>query len=292
MDGTFDVVPNMFLQLYSIHAPVDPPERSRTLPLVYTLMSSKSKECYDAFFGGLIEYAEANDIDLSQNHIITVLELAPIIVPDSHFPEARNGACLFHLRQCVYRKLQSNKLVKDYGTNENFSIAIRQITSLAFLTATEIPPAWDELKEEIPEKAKPIVDWFDDNYVHGKVIRLLRGKPKRSAPKFPPSLWSVHDRMEENLPRTQNKIEAWHRRLRSLVGHLHAGMYTLINELKKEQKTEEGEIEYINRGEGRPKMKRADAVREERIRQIFQEREQYDDVLDWIRGLAHNIKIG
>jgi hypothetical protein len=41
MDGTFKIVPNMFLQMCTIHAPVGG-INSRILPLVYVLMSSKN----------------------------------------------------------------------------------------------------------------------------------------------------------------------------------------------------------------------------------------------------------
>lgn len=291
MDGTFNVVPNIFYQLYSIHAPVGPPERSRTLPLAYALMSSKSKASYDAFFEGLTEYAEEHDIHLNPGYIITDLEVAPIILTKDHFPQSESGVCLFHLGQIVYRKVQSHGLAKRYGQDENFSIFIRHITALAFLEADEIPPAWERLKKKMPKEAQPVVDWFDEYYVRGAIVRNIRNKEKRAAPKFPPNLWSVHDRMELNLPRTQNKIEAWHRRLNSLIGKSHVGVYVLIDELKKEQLKVEGEIECINRGEARPAMKRLDKQREERISQIFRERGHYNDVIDWIRGLAHNLKL-
>ena len=32
----------------------------------------------------------------------------------------------------------------------------------------------------------------------------------RSAPLFPPSIWSVADNIEHIFPRTQNSVEAWH----------------------------------------------------------------------------------
>lgn len=54
MDGTFKTVPNIFLQMYTIHAPVGG-INSRILPLVYILMSSKNQKCYEHLFQDLIE---------------------------------------------------------------------------------------------------------------------------------------------------------------------------------------------------------------------------------------------
>lgn len=46
MYGIFKTVPTAFKQLYTIHAPIGPHERSRLLPLVYVLISRKNTECY------------------------------------------------------------------------------------------------------------------------------------------------------------------------------------------------------------------------------------------------------
>ena len=50
MDGTFKTVPTLFQQLYTIHAQVGGESNSRVLPMVYALMTSKSKENYERLF--------------------------------------------------------------------------------------------------------------------------------------------------------------------------------------------------------------------------------------------------
>src|SRR6266542_728592 len=45
MDGTFKTVPTVFCQLYTIHAPVGG-KNSRILPLLYSLVTSKSEKIY------------------------------------------------------------------------------------------------------------------------------------------------------------------------------------------------------------------------------------------------------
>ena len=84
-----------------------------------------------------------------------------------------------------------------------------------------------------------------------------------SPPLFPPSLWSVHDRMELGVPRTQSKVEAWHRRLEMLVGSAEVGIFKLITELQKKQKNMEEQIECIIRRESNAKLKRKDIKHEE-----------------------------
>ena len=47
----------------------------------------------------------------------------------------------------------------------------------------------DDVKALLPSDAEPIIEWFENNYVHGKVKRLLRnGSVQRHDPLFPPSM--------------------------------------------------------------------------------------------------------
>ena len=67
----------------------------------------------------------------------------------------------------------------------------------------------------------------------------------------------MHDSIELGVPRTQNVIEAWHRRWETVVGRPHVGVYTIIQEFQKEQQQVKVQIEKILRDEQRPKQKKA-----------------------------------
>jgi len=58
------------------------------------------------------------------------------------------------------------------------------------------------------------------------------------------------------IPRTQNNVEAWHRRWEILVGQSHIGVYRMIEELQKEQQSVDLQVESIIRGEQRPTKKK------------------------------------
>lgn len=291
MDGTFKTVPTVFYQLYTIHAPIGTEDNSRILPLVYALMTNKSEELYKRFFQDLINFAEDNDIELKPSTIITDFEKAAINASHNEFPETRNKGCFFHLGQNGWRKIQEFGLVTQYSTDEHLNIMIRHLFALAFLPSDEIPAAFDILKPEIPSVANNVIQWFDDNYVHGKIRRRFRtGNVVHIPPLFPPQLWSVYDSIELGIPRTQNKIEAWHRRWGTLVGKAHVGVYTIIQEFQKEQQQVEIQIENIIRGEQRPKQKKAKIDRENRIMTILNDKENRS-VMDFLRGIAHNISL-
>lgn len=46
MDGTFKIVPTIMRQLFTIHAHIN----EHVVPVIYCVMSSKSKQCYDEVF--------------------------------------------------------------------------------------------------------------------------------------------------------------------------------------------------------------------------------------------------
>ncbi|POG62752.1 hypothetical protein GLOIN_2v1810194, partial [Rhizophagus irregularis DAOM 181602=DAOM 197198] len=89
---------------------------------------------------------------------------------------------------------------------------------------------------DMPPEVNELLDWFEIYYVHRKVIRRLRnGNVVHSEPLFPPSLWLVTENIEYTFPRTQNSVEAWHRRWETLVGRAHVGLFKIIKELQSEQ---------------------------------------------------------
>lgn len=289
MDGTFKTVPTLFRQLYTIHGRVGGNDNSRIMPLIYALMSSKSRECYERLFQDLIDFSDEYDIHLRPQFILTDFEQAAINAANTKFQSAQNKGCLFHLAQSVYRKIQTSGLTTRYGTDENFSLSIRQIPALAFLTPTDIPAAFDQLKVNIPAEADGVVEWFENNYVHGRARRTLRnGIIVRDAPMFPPHLWSVANNIEYALPRTTNSVEAWHRRWEVLVGREHVGIFKIIKEMQKEQKKVELDIEMILRGTPRPSQKQRDRDRENRIQTVLNDRNNRS-IIDFLRGIAHNI---
>ncbi|XP_068235676.1 uncharacterized protein [Palaemon carinicauda] len=247
-------------------------------------MTRNNIESYVQVFRDLLDYAAESDIVLSPDMIITDFEIGVINAIKDEIPGSQQRGCFFHLCQSIYRKVISSGLKNEYSTNENFSLNIRKIEALAFLPANEIEDAWLQLKQTIP-----VVNYFDENYVRGKVRRILRGQEMRYPPLFPPALWSVYDRVEGSVPRTQNKVEAWHRRLEVLIGSAHVGIFKLISELRKEQKHMEDEMECIVRRELNRKLKIKDAEREQRLLTVFSEKDNYE-TLDFLRAIAHNLR--
>ena len=114
-------------------------------------------------------------------------------------------------------RIQTTGLASRYGVDEEFNLSLRNLSALAFIFSEEIPQAFDILKQYLPREASDVTEWFENNYVHGRVRRHMRnGTVLRSPPLFPPTLWSVYDSIQSEIPRTQNI--AWHRRCVCVIG--------------------------------------------------------------------------
>ena len=123
------------------------------------------------------------------------------------------SACFFHYAQNLIRALARLHLKSEYETNKVFAHAIRRFAALAFLPVSEIVEAFlditmclDDCEEDNCESgciAKEVPDSFCQ-YFEANYIGIIQGRgknQKRRTPRFPPSFWSVHDRLRANLPR-------------------------------------------------------------------------------------------
>ncbi|CAG8518443.1 7716_t:CDS:2 [Dentiscutata heterogama] len=86
----------------------------------------------------LIDFANANEIDLNSPRIITDFEIAAINTTQYVFSEVINKACFFYLGQNRWKKIQKCELA-------------------TFLPPGEISNAFNILKLQILEEAKELV---------------------------------------------------------------------------------------------------------------------------------------
>jgi len=87
---------------------------------------------------------------------------------------------------------------------------------------------------------------FIEKYYIGK---LKKGsKSIRNDPFFAISSWNVYDRVLNDLPRTNNAVEAWHKAFANDIND-HPLSFKLIEFFRKEQDSTEVKIGQINLGE-------------------------------------------
>lgn len=238
VDGTFDIVPTLFQQFISFHAPLK--HSKKIVLLVYAILTSK-EILYDRMFHEVKKYATTLGCRINPEYVISDFEVAIINSVRKNFPESMQKGCHFHLSQSIFRHIQQSPAIfKRYAEDNNFNIQLRSLSALAFLPSNEIPAAFDMLVTAVGDFAKEVTQWFAEYYVHGRQLKR-NNRPYRKIAQFPPM-------MVEGMPRTQNAVEAWHRRINQLAGASHIQIFKLIELLMKETKTIEFNIRRDEQG--------------------------------------------
>ena len=128
-----------------------------------------------------------------------------------------------------------------YGQNIKLFMAVKRLQALSFLPAVRIAEAYCTIKESLKEVlGGPFITYFEATYIYGK--------NRNGRPLFHPSLWSNHNVVNNNVPKSNNYQEAWHRRWEVLVGPGHLGMTKMVKELIKEQNVTEGIVLCVLQG--------------------------------------------
>ena len=102
---------------------------------------------------------------------------------------------------------------------------------------------------------------------------------------FPPEQWNVRE-IDERA-KTNNAVEAWHRRFETMFHANTRHFYKMLLALKKEQQHSEATIIRAEAGEPPKKRRRSLIARYGRIRQIVNTWNPLNTI-PYLRGIAHN----
>ncbi len=97
MDGTFDLSPTLYEQVFTIHAFVT----DRSVPLLYVLMARKSAALYKKLFRLLKDEAASLNVQCDPKIVTTDFESGLIPAIRDEFPLAEHKGCYFHFTQAV-----------------------------------------------------------------------------------------------------------------------------------------------------------------------------------------------
>ncbi|KAF0703167.1 MULE domain-containing protein, partial [Aphis craccivora] len=215
-DGTFKSCPNIFQQLYCIHASIKRGSEEIYVSLVYCFLVGKSQAIYSEMFNLINQYCNENNIDVTENtdlEIIKDFEIAAIASINEFYPFAVHSTCFFHFCQNIYRKIQNVGLSIKYSNDADFNLLARHIPAMTFLPIDMIQEAWSLLKPLFSNsnEEKSLITYFEETYVLGKIGMRTKGRPNnvpsRNPPLFSPDIWSVSNRVKLELPRTTNTAE-------------------------------------------------------------------------------------
>ena len=144
MDGTFKVVPALYAQLTTIHVMAS----GKCLPVVYALMSRKTRQAYVDLFRALKDTAAERALNFQMEIFTTDFEsgLAPAI--SEEFPNAVHKGCFFPFCQALYRKVQRAGHQNLYQTDQDVRELIRSLAALAFLQTDQVVQEFHNLRAE------------------------------------------------------------------------------------------------------------------------------------------------
>lgn len=222
-DGTFDLCPMIFSQIYTIHAF----HKGTVLPLVYAFLPSKTEQIYKKFLTALKGLRNGLNPD-----IITIdLELGFKNAFSDVFETARIHYCFFHFSQALYRKLGEHGLKALYDSDEQFSLKLKTLAALAFIPPANVVQVFEQIVLENFNDPHDQLDqyilYFQKTYIGTKAgLRDVK-------PRFEIHHWNQYSATINGHPRTNNSVEGWHRGFQYLFNKRNISIWDVIRAKKK-----------------------------------------------------------
>ena len=207
-DGTFKVCLEVFFQVYSIHAE----QGGKIFPCVFALLPNKTEVTYTRFYQEVFNRIDGD----GPEDILTDFERSALNALNNVKPQVEKKECFYHFCANVWKHIQNFGLQHLYNMNQEFAINLRMLCALAFIPPPEITNGFDTvcglIRNNFRDEADDVLDYFEDTYVG----RFRHNAPRRN-PYFSIEFWNMFNRTDQELPRTNNSVEGWHR---SFQGHL------------------------------------------------------------------------
>lgn len=225
-DGTFDFCPTIFSQIYTIHVLVE----NSVFPLVYALLPSKTEAVYKR----LLQILKSLQPNLDPKFMMLDFELAFSNAAEHEFEELQIKFCFFHFRQALYRNIGALGLKQRYDTDNVFNLKIKCLAALAFLPIDKVKSSYDSVVMEMfADETETAVDdfllYFQKNYVGINV------GPRVKRPRFEIIKWNQYEAVVNNLPKTNNSLEGWHRGFQFNFRKTNHSIYDVIRAFKADE---------------------------------------------------------
>lgn len=163
-DGTFDITPLLFKQVYTIHTIVG----DKCVPVLYAFLSRKTKAIYTK----MLEIIKSR-INIPPLSITSDFESAFINAAKKVFPDAEISLCFFHFKQSLFRKIQNLGLVSDYMNDNEIKLALKIPQAIAFLPTDQVWQTFHDLKETYVSENEKVKTFFKLLFSYTKATNFL-----------------------------------------------------------------------------------------------------------------------
>jgi hypothetical protein len=273
-DGTFKVSPEIFYQLYTIHAQIG----NTYIACIYFLLPNKTSETYKR----MIDILKSLVPSCKPKMVLLDFEMGPINIFQDAFKDISIYGCYFHLSQAVIRKLQEIGLKKKYETDSDFKILVKCLLSLSFVPINDVPALFDLITENFPDDdiCNSLLEYFQSTYVRGTVI--VR---RQQEPRYPIKLWNHYENTIQSVPKTTNCCEGFHNALRSIFLCSHPTIWTLFSGLQKDVGINKLKASNYELNQEKPSKKKY-CILAKRMQDLVSRYHEFDDKMKYLRNIA------
>ncbi len=273
VDGTFKSCPENFYQVYTIHWFVN----GTTFPCVYALLPDKKQETYCALWTNL-----KGEVSIQPDSVLMDFEQASINVVSTVFPDTEVKGCFFHFSQSIYRKILDLGQATKYRDDKNFNQAVRMLAALAFVPPEHTVSWYEKLvdsHDDLPQDLRQ--DYFEDNFI-GRINR----NGTRRRPRFSIDMWNVYARTVDDLPRTNNSVEGFHRGFESMLQTSKPNVWKFLEAIQRQQTLQEFSYCQMRAGCKIGESRSEDHFT--RIKRIVCSAASYTE-FNYLKSIAHNL---
>ena len=204
------------------------------------------------------------------------------------YPDAVQRGCFFHFAQAIFKHIQADQnLHEKYNEDSNFSLQLRQLIALAFIPPCDVDASFDQLQSS---------DFFKNNeelldgylkYFATTWIGSYDRRGARKRPLYDIGLWNCYESVLEDLPKTNNACEGFHRGFATMLAACHPTIHKLVDALLKQQALTTCTQELLINKKSDPPIKKWVDVAASLKKKV----ENYGKigVLEYLRGVEHNI---
>ena len=142
--------------------------------------------------------------------------------------------CLYHLSSNIWKKIQHFGFQQMYNEDQEFTLHNVMLCAVAFMPPDNVIAGFEELSDLIRDtyqgEMDDLLDYFEETY-----FGWYRRNAERRPPLFVLNLRNIFHRTFDELPRTNNHVEGWHRRFQAQVSLCHPVFRKFINLLRTEE---------------------------------------------------------
>jgi hypothetical protein len=113
VDGTFELTPKPFYQLFTLHGYVG----KSLIPFLYVFLTHKTEEIYRVFFQWFKVFATEMGVTIDWDTITTDFESGLLPAISKEFPLVLLCGCYFHFTQALLKNIRKLGLMEVYDTN-------------------------------------------------------------------------------------------------------------------------------------------------------------------------------